>query len=79
MEELHHGVSSLPHTLCSAHLISEGVFLTSHLLINDPLEQIETEASEVLELALLLECGSLIGIHQRLTAPPTLGCGFLIR
>lgn len=40
MEELHCGVSSLPHTLCSTHLISEGVFLTSHLLINDPLEQI---------------------------------------
>ena len=34
-----HGISSLPHTLCFTHLISEEVFLTSHLLINDPLEQ----------------------------------------
>ena len=67
MEGLYHRISSLPCTLSSTHLISEKLFLTSLLLINDCLKQIQIEMCEMLEVA-----ASRVGtpderVHQMLT------------
>lgn len=51
MEGVYWCISSRPHTRNSTHLISEKLFLTSHLLINNPLEQIEVETFEMPEVA----------------------------